>query len=212
MKPALVIKAEDTPKEYKDTLGNTKLNLVRLTEEFWSCNTHIADRAICETDNSLQQLIPYVVLVNENNKIFCYSRGKGGGEERLYAKLSIGLGGHVDSEVPSSSNLKSWLVKECERELLEEVGYVPKSSFELLNFCALLSDQTNSVGQVHLGILAIKKINTNDLIKLEEGVIEDGEWLTFEDLKETSKLSRLENWSVLAIQHLDSLNNFYNTN
>jgi predicted NUDIX family phosphoesterase len=204
MKPALVIKAEDTPKEYKDTLGNTKLNLVRLTEEFWSCDTHIADRATCETNPSLQQIIPYIILVNEDSKLFCYSRGKGGEEERLHAKLSIGLGGHVDNSIPEGLTLKSWLTLEGNRELFEEVGFMSLPSSPM-DFCALLSDQTDKVGTVHLGVLAIQNADTRELTLLEKGVIEHVEWLSIRELKQEPHHSRLENWSLLALQYLENI-------
>src|SRR5450432_1186674 len=52
-------------------------------------------RSEVETDPSWLQLIPYVVL-QHHGRIFHYTRGKSGGEQRLHAKRSIGIGGHIN--------------------------------------------------------------------------------------------------------------------
>ena len=53
------------------------------------------DRAAAEKDPSHKQLIPYCVF-RCGNRILHYTRGKTGGESRLHAKISIGVGGHVN--------------------------------------------------------------------------------------------------------------------
>src|SRR5882757_4321071 len=54
-------------------------------------------RSKVETDPSFKQLIPYVVL-RHGSDIFSYRRGKSGGEQRLHALRSIGVGGHIGKE------------------------------------------------------------------------------------------------------------------
>src|SRR4051794_20427491 len=58
-------------------------------------------RAAVETDPSYKQLIPYVVL-RWRDQLFHYTRGAGG-ESRLRAQRSIGVGGHISAADAASS-------------------------------------------------------------------------------------------------------------
>jgi hypothetical protein len=49
-------------------------------------------RSRAEDDPSFKQLIPYVVL-KYRDQVFHYTRGQGGGEKRLRALRSVGIGG-----------------------------------------------------------------------------------------------------------------------
>src|SRR5258707_5177979 len=55
-------------------------------------NNFFTPRPPAETDPSLKQIIPYVLLVHEG-RVLHYVRGKKAGEQRLVAKGSIGIGG-----------------------------------------------------------------------------------------------------------------------
>ena len=54
-----------------------------------------------EQDPSFKQLIPYCIFRHTAQdgsvSLFQYARGKGGGEARLHAKFSVGIGGHISS-------------------------------------------------------------------------------------------------------------------
>ena len=56
-------------------------------------------RGAMETDPRYKQLIPYVLMqwTDDDGKVhlFTYTRGGGGGESRLHAKRSVGIGGHI---------------------------------------------------------------------------------------------------------------------
>ena len=62
-------------------------------------NTSYRPRPDMEEDPSFKQLIPYVIFRHTDDdgtvRILHYARGSGGGESRLHAKLSIGIGGHI---------------------------------------------------------------------------------------------------------------------
>ena len=60
-------------------------------------NNHFMPRAKAETDPSFKQVIPYVVITDGKN-ILHYVRGKKAGEQRLVAKGSVGIGGHINDE------------------------------------------------------------------------------------------------------------------
>lgn len=156
------------------------------------------NRATCETDPSFLQLIPYITVVDDNERIFCYSRGQGSAEERLQGKLSIGLGGHVDSLPDKSTGLVRHLQEEGARELEEEIGLVVDPQSIRLN--ALLVAASTPVDIVHLGIHCVYRMKPTDRsLQHEAGVIEKGEFLTRDDLLLTKFYDRMEGWSKLVL-------------
>ena len=196
-RPALCAPMLRLPGSFRNAAKGCSLSAMPLPDLFWETPTFIVDRADCETDETMRQLIPYIVLRNPvDNTFFTYSRGKGGAEARLLGKLSIGLGGHIDGDVPENLDLKEWCTLEAERELKEEAGI---STALAINFTVLLCDQTNAVGRVHIGLLAIVNVDPSVIATLEADVIENGTWLTREDLIFES---RLENWSVASVPFL----------
>src|SRR5215216_4528766 len=60
-------------------------------------NFFFTPRAPAETNPELKQIIPYVLLVH-GERIFHYVRGKKSGEQRLVAKGSVGIGGHMNDQ------------------------------------------------------------------------------------------------------------------
>ena len=58
-------------------------------------NNFFTPRPPAETNPELKQIIPYVLLVHEG-RVLHYVRGKKAGEQRLVAKGSIGIGGHMN--------------------------------------------------------------------------------------------------------------------
>ncbi len=72
------------PKKYLDALLS-------------SGNNFFFPRARAENDPAYKQIIPYVLLSFED-KLLYYVRGKEAGEQRLVAKGSIGIGGHMSEE------------------------------------------------------------------------------------------------------------------
>ena len=195
VKMALCIATSDLPQFIEDAR-----NTLPIPEEFWNLPLELADRRFCESDPTKQQLLPYIVAVNQHGKVFCYSRGNSGTEKRLVGNKSIGLGGHVDDVPQFDMSLYSWLQAEAEREVLEEIGLKPLAALEFVN---LLVDRTNSVGRVHLGLLAIAHVDVPETgVDAEEGHIEKGKWLTVAELQELAKNVELENWSAMALEQL----------
>ena len=60
-------------------------------------NNFFVARSSAETDPSLKQIIPYALIV-AGRQILRYRRGKSSGEQRLVAKYSIGIGGHMNDQ------------------------------------------------------------------------------------------------------------------
>lgn len=198
IKVALCVRAEDTP--FRDVLG---LTAMPIPPGFFSAPTSLRGRheaECCENDTAWKQLLPYVVAIDEQGGIYCYTRGKAGAEGRLHGNISIGLGGHVD-EAPSNEPLMQLLVREANRELEEEAA-LPATD---LKFRALICDPTNEVGLVHIGILAIRHVSNEEKAGMlaEAGVVEKGEFVSIPYLRSHENFTRLENWSKVAVDFVD---------
>ena len=50
-------------------------------------------RPAAETDRSIKQIIPYLVL-RDGDRIFLMKRTRAGGDARLHDQYTIGVGGH----------------------------------------------------------------------------------------------------------------------
>src|SRR5437016_6992186 len=111
---------------------------------------HFLPRAVAETDPTHKQIIPYVILAC-GERVLHYVRGKKAGEQRLVAKGSIGIGGHMNDE---DESLFAWDEQAyragVEREVNEEIAI--QTPFED-RIVALLNDDRTEVGRVHLGIV-----------------------------------------------------------
>ena len=200
-KPALCFYRADLP-----DLPTGSAGTLSIPEGFYDLPTCLADRVgafSCEENPSLQQLIPYVVLVNEDDEIFTYSRGAAGGESKLHSKLSIGLGGHIDG-LQQAGKLRQWIVQEAKRELEEEVGLT--AQVPIVPSAVIIDRLTEKdvdgektyVGQVHYGILCIVPCSKADVKKMEAGVIEGAEWKSVKSFTTQDKF-RLEPWSGVAL-------------
>lgn len=133
--------------------GGSDFNGVRLATDTDLAELQIAvdehgrfvDRPSAETDPSLKQLIPYVVL-RDGDRVFLMERTAGGGDARLHGKASIGVGGHLNPVDAGEDALLSGLSREWTEEL--DVDWEP--AFELRG---LINDDSNEVGAVHLGVV-----------------------------------------------------------
>lgn len=155
-------------------------------------------RQALELDPSKKQLIPYVVLVSPDQKIFTMRRKATQAEARLHHKLSIGVGGHMERE--DAHDERSAIMAALWRELKEEVCWEDEAQASL-RFIGLINDDSTEVGQVHLGLCFIcegapETITTREVEKME-GWWAQREWL------ETQR-EAMESWSALAIELLPS--------
>lgn len=180
---ALCIKRADAPVEVQNAFNDGVRCLIPIKDSFYLTNSFLVDRAICDSKKaedkeearSTLQLLPYIVLLTEDKKIFTYTRGGSGEEARLHGNYSIGVGGHVDIEPDDEleQDLYGLLRMEACRELAEEAGIDTvdgSGDGEVLtigNFTHFIVDPTNDVGMVHLGLLAIHNIKAEEVQELE---------------------------------------------
>jgi predicted NUDIX family phosphoesterase len=162
-------------------------------------NNFFLPRPQAENDPTHKQIIPYALVAFEN-KVLHYVRGKKAGEQRLVAKGSIGIGGHMND---SDESLFAWdedaYRAGVEREVNEELKI--NTTFED-RIVALLNDDGTDVGRVHLGIVHVFKLKEPKVEK-REAMITNLVFLTKEQLIE--KRDSLETWSQFCVDALDSL-------
>jgi predicted NUDIX family phosphoesterase len=160
-------------------------------------NNLFLPRPAAEEDPTHKQIIPYLV-VRCGKSYLHYTRGKSGGESRLHAKGSIGIGGHInDGDTHAAHFDPSAYNRAVERELHEEL-VMPRSYGNTV--AALLNDDSTEVGRVHLGIVHLIEVETTE-IEAREDAIRDIEFLGKEELQ--ARRDRLEVWSQIVLDGLD---------
>jgi predicted NUDIX family phosphoesterase len=160
-------------------------------------NHFFMDRAAAEDDPSHKQLIPYCIF-RCGDQILHYTRGKAGGESRLHAKLSVGVGGHINPiDTGNGRTGPAAYHAAVARELDEEVTLATPSTQRII---ALLNDESNPVGQVHLGLVHLIDLETPAVTSREDALTD----LAFAPLAELNGalFERLETWSQHCIRHL----------
>ena len=107
-----------------------------------------------ENDFSLKQVIPYVLVFNENEEILIYQRH--GTEGRLHNLWSLGIGGHVNSEDENTFGFAETLIYGMKRECKEELG-VEINDFSLLG---IINEEKTEVGHALLGVVFKTKVSS----------------------------------------------------
>jgi len=162
-------------------------------------NNLFLPRSAAEQDPTHKQLIPYLVI-RHGERVLCYTRGKSGGDARLHAKMSIGIGGHInDGDTHAEHFDQSAYFRAVDRELHEELE-IPGGYRQRI--AALLNDDSNEVGRVHLGVVHLIEVESTDIRPLEDA-IRDIEFLTAAEL--APRRERLESWSQICLGGLDRL-------
>jgi predicted NUDIX family phosphoesterase len=152
-----------------------------------------------ETNPDYKQLIPYVIMCCDG-KYLTYLRGKRAGEKRLVGNRSIGIGGHINPvDDMSLLGFRETYLNAVKREVEEEVnvqtGYADR-------IVALLNDDTNEVGQVHLGVVHLWTLDSEDVSRREQMINQ----LAFMSLDELQGVrDEMETWSQLCLDGLSQL-------
>lgn len=150
-------------------------------------------RSAVENDPSHKQIIPYLIFKYDNT-FFVMQRKSTASETRLKNKFSLGIGGHIRQEDITQASLISW----AEREFNEEVSYTGSLGVQPIG---LINDDSNEVGQVHLGfVFIIHGDNPNIRIRDEH---KDGKLLTLDQIQEL--YPNLEQWSQLVFDYLTTM-------
>lgn len=162
---------------------NEYLSLIEKEKEF-------LPRSLMESDPTYKQIIPYLVFEYEN-KFFLMQRKKEASEQRLKNKYSLGIGGHIRKEDLSDSNIINW----AKREFEEEINYDGTYNVEPIG---ILNDDSNPVGQVHIGFVLLLHGNTDKIEVKSE--LKSGQLFSLEKCKEL--YNSMESWSQIVFDYL----------
>ena len=156
---------------------------------------HYMDRDEAEVSPQFKQLITYAIFCHEG-RILAYSRTKKSGESRLHDKWSLGIGGHINPIDGLTASVDTYLAG-MEREIREEISFPGAATQHLY---ALINDDTNEVGSVHLGIVHRFDLDTED-VRANEKALDN---LGFRSLDELSGelYAKLETWSAICVDAL----------
>lgn len=175
-----------------------------LPELLHPSNNFFMDRGAAEDDPSHKQLIPYCIFRVKNEKgtrYLHYTRGKSGGESRLHAQVSIGIGGHINPVDQREDHLGlDTYMAGVDREIDEELNIGGKYEN---NIVALLNNDSNSVGQVHLGVVHMIDLDTDD-VAANEDAIANLAFTTLDELR-GDLYDRLETWTRSCVDVIESL-------
>lgn len=163
-------------------------------------NNFFINRAAAEDDPTHKQLIPYA-LFHYQGKFLNYQRGKSGGEARLHAKRSLGIGGHINPVDTRDDHLGlETYMAGVEREIEEELNITGKHTQKIV---AVLNDDSNDVGKVHLGVVHLFELESDDVTSNEDSIA-DLKFSTIEELQGEMRDS-LESWSQFCADILDQI-------
>jgi predicted NUDIX family phosphoesterase len=162
-------------------------------------NNFFIPRPEAESNPGYKQIIPYALIVFQNT-VLHYVRGKKAGEQRLIAKGSIGVGGHMNETDESLFAMDEQAYRAgVEREVNEEIKIDTPFEDQIV---ALLNDDSTEVGRVHLGIVHIFNLEEPKVQKREAMIT----GLTFRTKEELiGQRESLESWSQICLDSLDRL-------
>ena len=162
-------------------------------------NNFFLARPQAEKDPTHKQIIPYALLAFED-KVLYYVRGKKAGEQRLVAKGSIGIGGHMNEGDETLFALDEAAYRAgVEREVNEEIKISTRFEDRIV---ALLNDETTEVGSVHLGIVHVFKL-AEPKVEKREAMITNLAFLGKDEL--AARRESLETWSQICLDSLERL-------
>lgn len=166
----------------------------RLERLFASGAARFMPRPAAENDPSFKQLIPYV-LIRCGEKFLSYVRGKRAGETRLVGNRSVGIGGHINpvDEMALFGDLRQTYLNAVKREVEEEIAIDASYTDTIV---ALLNDDSNAVGSVHLGVVHVWTLDSDAVVRREQ-MITQLAFMTPAEL--TAVRDTMETWSQICL-------------
>jgi predicted NUDIX family phosphoesterase len=156
-------------------------------------------RSAAETDPAFKQIIPYAIFTHAG-RVLSYVRGGKGGEKRLSARRSIGIGGHMNATDGAGA---AFDMAAYERALAREIGEELRVETPCRQRAvALLNDDSTEVGRVHIGVVHVFECET-DAIAGGEATIADLAFHPLDDLRR--QRDQMETWSQICMDHIQLL-------
>jgi predicted NUDIX family phosphoesterase len=147
-------------------------------------------RSQMEVDRRYKQIIPYLVFTH-NGRYFLMQRQAHASEQRLKNKFSLGIGGHVRKEDLQTTDIMGWAQREFEEEIAYQGTYTVKP-------LGLLNDDSNAVGEVHLGLVLLLEGSTDSISVRSE--LKSGSLYSIDECKDY--YPQMESWSQYVFNAL----------
>jgi predicted NUDIX family phosphoesterase len=144
-------------------------------------------RADAEVEPKWRQIIPYVVVMHEND-VFTLRRLRKQTEVRLHDKVSIGIGGHINP----GHDVLAGLQKELDEEIAIDDLYE-------LEFAGILNDESTEVSRVHLGAVYVLRASSAN-VRVRETEKMTGSFVARREL--ASMRDAMETWSQVVSDSL----------
>lgn len=152
-------------------------------------------RNLMEEDPSYKQIIPYLIFKFEDT-YFMMQRRSASSEQRLKNKYTLGIGGHMRQEdMQHGATIFDW----AQREFDEEISYKGNLNIKPLG---MLNDDSNAVGQVHLGLVLLLEGDRPHIAVRSE--LKSGTLVSLHDC--LSYYPDMESWSQIIFDTVLKLN------
>jgi len=151
-------------------------------------------RSVAERDETLRQVIPYMIATDGTGRVLLMRRTEKQGERRLHGKYSLGIGGHVNTD--DATNPLEAFLRGKGREFYEEVD----ADILEENYLGIINDPSTEVGRVHLGVAYLLQLKFRRVV--EEDQMESW-WIDVNDLARYR--DALEGWSKVVIPAVKQL-------
>jgi len=162
-------------------------------------------RCNIELDPVFKQIIPYVLVYTEPDKVLMYRRSQTSGEQRLHDKYSLGVGGHIEQSDHTTID-RELFDKAMIREVKEEIGVkTTPDQYEILGF---IYDDSDEVSSVHLGVVAKLCLYGEDCQHGEIETLVDRQIVTHAGIRNLYDIMNWERWSDIVIQSLIGLKQY----
>lgn len=177
--PRSALFAQESFQGLSTTATKSVLDIIATHKEF-------KPRPEMEEDPAYKQIIPYLIFKYED-RYFLMQRKSTSSEQRLKNKYSLGIGGHMrQDDMSNNATIFDW----AKREFEEEINYTGNLTISTLG---VLNDDSNPVGQVHLGlVLLLEGDSANITIRSE---LKSGQLITAHECLDFYQ--DLESWSQI---------------
>jgi predicted NUDIX family phosphoesterase len=182
----------------RDTLlANTSWQGLKLGDcqdyiELINIHKEFLPRAHMETNPRYKQIIPYLIFKHDD-RYFLMQRQSQASEQRLKNKYSLGIGGHIRQEdLVDSVSIFDW----AKREFHEEVEYRGALKIKPIG---ILNDDSNEVGQVHIGLVLLLEGDSPAIRVKSE--LKSGILLTHKEC--TAYYDSMESWTQMVFKQLE---------
>ncbi len=153
-------------------------------------------RSRAEGDKTLRQVIPYIILKNEEGLYIMMRRLSAHTEQRLHGFYSLAVGGHVNDTDDGNS---PWLkfLSGMEREIEEEVD-IERTDWP--QYIGIVRENTTAVNTVHIGVVFLLRAKIKGIKEKEKLT------MTLVVPNEVPKFyDRLESWSRYAFEAIEEV-------